>query len=402
MLDEAFHGGRRYWALVAVWAVLILVGIAAYGHQLSVGLGVTGMSRNVSWGLYIAQFTFMVGVAASAVMVALPFYLHDYRAFSRTVVLGEILAVSSVIVCITFVTVDLGRPMRVFNLFLHPTPHSVLFFDIVVLFGYLILNVLIGGVTFDAERKGAPPPTWIKPVIYLSIPWAVSIHTVTAFLYAGLVARPYWMTAIMAPRFLAGAFASGPALVILLALVLRRFTSYDVGKRAIQTLAVIVTYALVINEFFVLCELFTGLYSHVPEHGLTLQYLYLGLQGHAGMVPWMWANVAVSLACIALLVNPSVRRRHGLLAAVSAAVIFAIWIQKGVSLTIAGFEPSPFGTVTSYVPTLTELGVIVGVYALGLMVLTVLVRIVVNVREQHQALPVTRAGATPSPVGKGD
>ncbi|MEJ2219010.1 MAG: polysulfide reductase NrfD [Gemmatimonadota bacterium] len=327
MLDEAFHGGRRYWALVAVWAVLILVGIAAYGHQLSVGLGVTGMSRNVSWGLYIAQFTFMVGVAASAVMVALPFYLHDYRAFSRTVVLGEILAVSSVIVCITFVTVDLGRPMRVFNLFLHPTPHSVLFFDIVVLFGYLILNVLIGGVTFDAERKGAPPPTWIKPVIYLSIPWAVSIHTVTAFLYAGLVARPYWMTAIMAPRFLAGAFASGPALV---------------------------------------------------------------------------ANVAVSLACIALLVNPSVRRRHGLLAAVSAAVIFAIWIQKGVSLTIAGFEPSPFGTVTSYVPTLTELGVIVGVYALGLMVLTVLVRIVVNVREQHQALPVTRAGATPSPVGKGD
>jgi molybdopterin-containing oxidoreductase family membrane subunit len=96
MLQEAFKGGRRYWILVGIWTLLIVVGLAAYGRQLTEGLTVTGMSRDVTWGLYISQFTFLVGVAASAVMVVLPYYLHNYKAFGRMVILGEFLAVSSV------------------------------------------------------------------------------------------------------------------------------------------------------------------------------------------------------------------------------------------------------------------------------------------------------------------
>ncbi|MEJ2218603.1 MAG: polysulfide reductase NrfD [Gemmatimonadota bacterium] len=385
MLEAAFHGGKRYWLLLVGWLVLIAIGAVAYSRQLALGLTITGMSRDVSWGLYIAQFTFLVGVAASAVMVVLPYYLHNYKAFGKTVILGEFLAVSAVVMCMLFIFVDMGQPMRVLNVFLHPTLHSVMFWDSMVLFGYLILNLVIGTVTFDAERKGAPPPRWVRPLIYLSIPWAISIHTVTAFLYAGLVARPFWMTAIMAPRFLASAFASGPSLLILLALILRRTTRFNVGEEAVQKIAVIVTYAMTINLFFVVVELFTGLYGHMPEHVDTFRYLYMGLDGHHVLVPWMWANAILTLICVGALMFPGVRRRDGLLALVAAAVIVAVWIEKGMGLVIGGFIPSPLGKVTEYTPTAPEIAITVAVYALGFMVLTVLCRIVVNVREMLQA-----------------
>ena len=191
MLENAFRGGRQYWTLLGIWVVLIAVGLVAYSRQFSEGLQITGMSRDVSWGLYIGQLTFLVGVAASAVMVVLPYYLHNYKAFGRMVILGEFLAIPAVLMCMLFVFVDLGRPARVLNVILHPNPTSLMCWDVLVLSGYLLLNLVIGAVTLEAERRESPPPRWIRPLIYLSIPWAVSIHTVTAFLYAGLAARPF-------------------------------------------------------------------------------------------------------------------------------------------------------------------------------------------------------------------
>ena len=385
MLQDAFRGGKRYWILLAVWAVLIGVGFAAYGLQLREGLHITGMSQDVTWGLYISQFTFLVGVAASAVMVVLPYYLHNYKAFGRMVILGEFLAVSAVLMCAVFIVVDMGQPMRVTNVLLHPSPHSLMFWDMMVLMGYLLLNLVIGVVTFEAERKGAPPPKWVKPLIYLSIPWAVSIHTVTAFLYSGLEARTFWMTAILAPRFLASAFASGPSLLILLALILRRFTHFDAGWEAIQKLATIVAYALVINLFFVLMELFTALYSDMPHHLHAFEYLFVGLEGQAALVPWMWVGATLTVCAVVLLLIPRIRAQEKFLAVLCAAVILAIWIEKGLAMVVAGFIPSPLGQITEYAPTAPEIAITVGVYALGFFVLTVLYKVVVNVRERLEA-----------------
>ena len=237
MLEKALTGSKRYWGLIAFLLAVMAVGFIFYLRQLSYGLGITGMSRNVVWALYIAQFTFLVGVAASAVMVVLPYYLHNYKAFGRITILGEFLAVASVLMCLTFVVVDLGQPMRAFNVLLYFSPNSVLFWDVVVLNGYLLLNIVIGWTTLASERNSVPPPAWVKPLIYISIPWAVSIHTVTAFIYAGLPGRSFWLTAIMAPRFLASAFASGPALLILLCLIIRKHTRFDPGREQIQSLA---------------------------------------------------------------------------------------------------------------------------------------------------------------------
>jgi Ni/Fe-hydrogenase subunit HybB-like protein len=382
MLENAFRGSTRYWMLLGFWVLVILAGLMAYGRQLTEGLAITGMSRDVTWGLYIAQFTFLVGVAASAVMVVIPYYLHDYKAFGRMVILGEFLAVSAVAMCMLFIFVDLGQPRRVLNVLLYPSPHSVMFWDMVVLSGYLLLNLVIGGVTLEAERKGVPPPKWVKPLVYLSIPWAVSIHTVTAFLYSGLAARPFWMTPILAPRFLASAFASGPSLLIILALILRKFTKFDPGKEAIQKLATIVTYAMLINLFFVLVELFTAFYSNMPHHQHAFEYLFLGLDGKSGLAHWMWACELLSVGSVVLLLIPGMRKRENVLAGICVAVIAAVWIEKGDGMIVTGFVPSPLGTITEYRPTSPEILITLGVYALGFLILSVLCKIVVGVREQ--------------------
>ncbi|MBW1754505.1 MAG: polysulfide reductase NrfD, partial [Deltaproteobacteria bacterium] len=329
-----------------------------------------------------AQFTFLVGVAASAVMVVLPYYLHNYKAFGRITILGEFLAVASVIMCILFIFVDLGQPTRVFNVLLHPTPNSVLFWDMIVLNGYLFLNIIIGWNVLEAERNNVAPPAWLKPLIYLSIPWAVSIHTVTAFLYCGLPGRGFWLTAILAPRFLSSAFAAGPAFLILLCMLVRKLTKFDPGREQIQSLAKVVAYAICINVFFFLCEVFVVFYSRIPEHMDHFKYLFVGLHGHGALVPWMWASMILMVVSIILLVNPATRKNETTLIAACINVFIGTWIDKGLGMISGGFVPNPLHHVNEYVPTIPELAISIGVWAIGFLVLTALFKIAVSIKEE--------------------
>lgn len=382
MLEKALYGSKRYYAWVGLLMILIVIGLVAYLKQFNYGLGVTGLSRDVSWGLYISQFTFMVGVAASAVMVAIPYYLHDYKTFGRIVILGEFLAVAAVVTCVLFIFVDLGQPTRVLNIVLHPTPGSIMFWDMVVLTGYLVLNFVIGWSVLGYEKKGFPAPRWVKVLTYIAIPWAISIHTVTAFLYAGLPGKHYWLTAIMAARFLASAFAAGPALLIIICMIMRKLTSFKTSTRAIQSLATIVVYAMIANVFFFLLEVFTAFYSNIPGHMATFQYLFAGLGGHNNLVPLMWSAAVLAFLGIILLLIPKWRRNEKVLFLALIAVFVAAWLDKGIGLVLGGFVPNALGHVTEYIPTGAELTIIMGVYAIGLLILTVLYKVVIAVREQ--------------------
>jgi Ni/Fe-hydrogenase subunit HybB-like protein len=381
VLEKALKGSRGYGIGVAFLLLLAGIGFFFYLKQLDYGLGITGMSRDVSWGLYIAQFTFLVGIAASAVMLVLPYYLHDHKAFGKITILGEFLAVAAVIMCITFIFVDLGQPGRAMNVLLYPSPTSVLFWDMIVLNGYLLLNLVTGWTVLGCEKKGIPPPAWVKPLIYLSIPWAISIHTVTAFIYAGLPGRGFWLTAIMAPRFLASAFASGPALLILFCLILKRFGRFDAGEKAIQTLAKIVAYALATSIFFVLVELFTAFYSQIPGHMQHLKYLFAGLDGHNTIAHWMGVSALTAVAAFVLLIIPRTRKREPLLAVACCFVFLSLWIEKGLGLVVTGFVPSPLEAIPDYTPTGPEVAITVGVWALGLLLVTMFYKIFVSVRK---------------------
>jgi molybdopterin-containing oxidoreductase family membrane subunit len=382
MIEKALYGSKKYWILIFAILAIIGIGFVTYLYQLREGLAITGMGRDVSWGLYIAQFTFLVGVAASAVMVVLPYYLHNYKAFGKVTILGEFLAIPAVILCGLFIMVDLGQPSRWLNIVLYPTPGSVMFWDLVSLMGYLLLNILIGWVTIESERKSVAPPKWIKPFIYISIPWAVSIHTVTAFLYSGLGGRSFWFTAIMAPRFLASAFAAGPALLILLIFIVRKVSTFDAGKEAIQTLAKIVTYAIVLNVFFVLLELFTVFYSGIEEHMQHFRYLYVGLEGKSALVPYMWISALLAIVAIVLLVNPKTRQKEGILIFSCIAVFLSLWIEKGLGLVVTGYIPSPLDKITEYLPTVPEIVIAIGVYGIGALILAILYKVVITVREE--------------------
>ncbi len=387
MLEKAVKGNGLYWGWLGLLLVVIGVGAGCYLVQLNQGLTITGMSRDVSWGFYIAQFTFLVGVAASAVMMVIPKYLHHYKGFARVLILGEFLAIASVAMCLMFIVVDLGQPQRLFNVLLHPTPNSILFWDMVVLNGYLLINLLVGWVTLQAERKEVPPPNWIKFFIYLSIPWAISIHTVTAFLYCGLPGRGYWLTAIMAPKFLAGAFASGPALLILLIFVIKMVSKWnpDPTGEAVQSLAKIVTYCTILLLFFIALEVFTVGYSQIPSHSAHLKYLFFGLHGKGVYTAWMWVSMIFMLGASIVLLFPGNRRSDNILAFSCLLIFIGTWIDKGLGMIAGGFTPSPLETITEYIPTKMELLISLGVYAAGFFLLTVLYKVAVGVKREVDA-----------------
>ncbi|MFH1735849.1 MAG: sulfate reduction electron transfer complex DsrMKJOP subunit DsrP [bacterium] len=392
MIEKALQGGKGYWTLIVILLAVIGVGVLAYLKQFSEGLTVTGLSRDVSWGLYIAQFTFLVGVAASAVMVVLPYYLHNYKMFGKLTILGEFLAIGACIMCMTFIFVDMGQPFRIGNVFLYPSPHSMMFWDTVVLFGYLLLNILISRVAMSSENKGVAPPKWIKPFIILSIPWAISIHTVTAFLYSGLAARPFWMTAVLAPRFLASAFASGPALLIILCLILKRFTKFDAGREPIQKLGVIVAYAMALNIFLILMEIFTAVYSGIPEHIDHFKYMFFGLQDAEGvmvtnLVPWMWTSSVLAVFSLSLLLVTKLRQNETILGIAAVAVFASLWIDKGMGMIVAGFTPNPTHVVVPYTPTLIESLITLAIWGMGALIVTILYKVALTLRKQVQRVP---------------
>ena len=382
MFEKVFIGGRLYKAWILLLLAIIGAGFICYLLQWFYGLGITGMSRDVSWGLYIANFTFFVGVAASAVMVVLPYYLHNYKAFGRITTLGEFLAVAAVIMCILFVTIDLGQPTRIFNIILHPSPSSILFWDVIVLSAYLLLNLVIAWHVLNAQRNGEAPKAWVKPLILISIPVAISIHTVTAFIYSGLAARPFWLEALMAPRFLASAFASGPALLIIACLIIKRFARFDCGKEALQKLAQIVAYATIATVFFFVVEIFTVFYSQVPEDMIHFKYLLFGVDGKTAIVPWMWTTIIFWIAAIALLLIPRTRKREKTLAIAAVLVFVSMWIDKGLGLLMPGFIPSPLGGLTEYFPTVPEAFITLGVWGIGFLVLTIFYKITISVKKE--------------------
>ncbi len=378
-LHSATTGGPRYHLWMGSLTLIMLVGAYAYSVQLRFGLGVTGMNDHVSWGLYISNFTFLVGLAAAAMMLVLPAYvLHDVD-FSRAVLMAEAVAVAALVMCLSFVVVDIGNPLAAWHLtpgigFLN-WPRSLLAWDVLVLNGYLALNLAIPLYLLYSRFAGrTPDKRKYLPWMYIAVMWAVSIHLVTAFLLAGLPSRPFWNTALLGPRFLASAFTAGPAFVIVLLWFIRRETKYPIADGAFAKLALVTTVTAQINIVMLISELFYKFYSPT-HHGINARYLFFGLGEHHALVPWIWTAIVLNvLATIALMIHPLRRDPHWLMPA-CATLFVAIWIEKGIGLVIPGFIPSPLGEIVEYTPTWVELCVTAGIWALGMFVLTVLVRV---------------------------
>ena len=376
-------GPGLYYAWVGFLMAMAAIGVAAYVKQLEQGLIVTGMTSYVSWGFYIGNFTFLVGVAAAAVLLIIPAYLYDFGPIKDIVIVGEALAVSALAMCMMFVTADLGRPDRIWHLLpglgILNVPRSMLGWDIVVLNGYMFLNLLIPGyILWQAYHEKPANMRFVLPFILLSIPWAVSIHTVTAFIYNGLAARPFWNASILAPRFLASAFCSGPALVILLYQVVRKYSRFHVKDEALFKIAEMISIAMAINLFLLGAEFFKELYSDT-HHLSPLRYLYVGLHGKGALVSWIWFATGCNVVAFILFIIPASRKNFATLNLGCVLIILGIWIEKGIGLIIPAFIPAPLGEVWEYIPTTIEILVAMGIWSIGLLILTVILKIILPI-----------------------
>jgi molybdopterin-containing oxidoreductase family membrane subunit len=377
------RGNRTYALWLAFLATLIVSGILAYSNQVRTGLGLTAMRDQVSWGFYIGNFTFLVGVAAAAVVLVIPAYIYNWKPIREIVIYGELLAISAIMMCLMFVMVDIGRPDRFWHLippFGHLNfPSSILAWDVVVLNLYFIVNFVVAThILYRAFHGRHYIKRLVVPLVLLSIPMAVGIHTVTAFLYNGLAARPYWNSSILAPQFLASAFCSGPAILLIMIQVLRRFTRFEIQDQAIWKIAELMAYAMFLNLFLHGAEAFKEYYS-ATEHLLYTRYWYSGLGAHRTLVPYAWSAVGLNMLAFGLFIVPAARRYWVTLTLGCLATYAGCYIEKGMGLIIPGLTPDTLGEIYVYFPSTAELRVAAGVFALGFLVFTLMLKVAVPI-----------------------
>lgn len=377
------RGSKAYYAWVLFLLAVMAVGAAAYVHQLQSGLIVTAMRDQVSWGFYISNFTFLVGVAAAAVLLVIPAYVYHWKPIKEIAVLGEMLAVSAMVMCLLFVTVDIGRPDRFWHLIpkigILNFPQSLLAWDVVVLNLYLVLNLVISVyILYNLYHRREPNKSFTTPLLLFSIPAAISIHTVTAFLYNGLGARPFWNASILAPRFLASAFCSGPAFMIMLFQVIRKHTRTEIKDEAIFKVAELIAYSMFLNLFLLGAEVFKEYYSNTI-HLAPMQYLFQGLHGHTSLVPYIWTAMFFNVTAFLLFLIPQTRENYVTLNIGCVLIFIGVYIEKGMGLVIPGLAPDVLGEIYDYSPTGIEFLVTMGIWATGFFVYTMLLRVAIPI-----------------------
>ena len=394
------RGGRAYQAWVAALLTMIAVGIVSYVHQARIGLIATNMRDQVSWAFYVGNFTFLVGVAAAAVLLVIPAYVYQWKPIKEVVVLGELLAISALTMCLLFIAVDMGRPDRALHIMpfvgTPNWPRSMLTWDALVLHVYLIINlVLVLYLLFKTYRGETYDKRIFLPLVLISIPASISTHTVTAFLYNGMAARPYWNASILAPRFIASAFCSGPAVMLILFQVLRRAFKFDIKDEAIWKIAELMAYAMFLNLFLLGAELFKEYYS-ATEHLLYTEYFWSGIGPHRALVPYAWLSLACSVIAFVLFLIPGTRRNLFTLNLGCRLIWAGVYIEKGMGLIIPGMTPDTLGEIYEYTPTRMEWGVAAGVFGVGFLVFTLLVKIAVPILVGTFRAP--RGAPAPSPA----
>jgi molybdopterin-containing oxidoreductase family membrane subunit len=388
------YGSRAYYAWLAFLFVLIGVGAWAYAHQLSDGLIMSGMRDPVSWGYYIGNFTFLVGVAAAAVVLVIPAYIYHWKPIKEIVIMGELLAVAAIAMCMLFVLVDIGRPDRLLHILpivghLH-LPQSLLAWDVLVLNVYFFLNLVVVTYLILSMFRGKKPNQYIfMPLVMFSIPMAVTIHSVTAFVYNGLPGRPFWNASILAPRFLVSAFCSGPAMMLILLQILRKTMKLDLKMDAIWKIAELMAYAMFLNLFFTAAEVFKEVYSDT-HHLQHMKYLYFGLEGKTGLVGWAWISLVCSITAFFLFLIPATRKNVVTLNVGCVLIWSGVYIEKGVGLVVPGFTPSTLGEIYEYGPTRTEFLVGCGIFGVGALLFTLMSRVAIAALKVDEMREVTR------------
>lgn len=376
-------GSMSYYSWVIFLILLIIWGGFGYANQLTNGLIVTHMRDSVSWAFYIGNFTFLVGVAAASVMLVIPAYIYHWKPIKEIVIFGELLAICAVIMCLCFIVVDIGKPSRFWHMLpgigILNFPSSLLSWDFFVLNSYFLLNLIIVVYLLYCHFYNKDYKiSFVMPLVLFSIPLAIGIHTVTAFLFNALPGRPFWNSALLAPRFLASAFCSGPAILLILFQILRKITKFEIKDEAIWRIAELMVYAMFIYLFFTVSELFKEFYSGT-ENILYWKYLLFGIGKNHEIVLYSWSSIIMGSIAFILFLIPGTRKNFLTLNIGAVLIYGSVYIEKGIALIVPGFTPDTLGQIYIYTPSMVEIRTAVMIFSAGFLLFTFLSKIAIAI-----------------------
>jgi len=378
-LKHMVTGGWGYYAWLLFLGLLMALGIYGVSQQVMHGHIVSNMRDPVPWGMFIGTYAFFVGVAAAAVVLVVPGYIYHWKPIKEIVILGEIIAICALVICILFVMADLGHPDRFWHLLpVVGTPHvptSMIASNVMILNGYLILNLVIVTASLYRAFTGKPQDDKLfLLLVFISIPAAISIHTTTAFIFNVLPARPYWNSAILVPRFITTALCAGPALMLLAFQALRKTHDVVIKDEALFRIVEIMTIVMIVNLFLLFAEVVTE-YRSATHHSVHIMYYFQGLDGHVGLRGWAWAGVACNLVALLLFLMPATRRNFVTINIGCGLTIIGVWVEKGIGLILPGLTPGLLGEIYEYSPSLPEVMIAIGILATGTLIFTLLSRV---------------------------
>lgn len=265
---------RKQNFILGLAALLMLIGLVAWGFQIKNGLIVSNMRNSFSWGLYIATFAFFVGIAAGGLIVSSSVYLFNLEKLKPLTKIASLSAFASTLGAGAMILPDMGRVDRIYNILLHPNACSPLVWDVIVITAYLIVTFVSVYVqllpdwrrenngflnrwtqSYSLEDIQKFSKKWSRRVSMVGLPVAILIHTVTALIFATQASRGWWNTAILPPDFISVAIASGTALVLVISVVYAGKERFEEYHEAFKILASIVAGALVVHFFFVAVDL---------------------------------------------------------------------------------------------------------------------------------------------------
>ena len=399
--------GTRGKAWIALLVLLVAAGLAAWLYQLSQGLIVTGMDNLFSWGLYIMLFVFFIGLSAGGLIISsVPKFFHSNR-YDSLAPLGVLLSLACIVVAGLLILPDLGRPSQITGFLTSPDFRSPMVWDfgIVIAYtlfcaGYLWLltrrdlaamgSKLAFGTrdTRQGRERDRKLAFWAAAV---AIPLAVALHSVTGWIFALQIGRGDWFNPLVAPMFIMKALVSGLALLLVTAILVDKFTRYDLPRELLPNLGKVLGVFIAIHiVYLVAAERLPYAWAENFEFWSITSAFLVGDSIHF----WIWTVVGGAIP-IALLVVPSIRERLWAIFAASVLAIVGI-LFEGVYLIFTGYEylnvdaapgvttgtdytgigANIWATAGSYSPTGIELLVSVGIIALGALIVTLGLRFV--------------------------
>lgn len=365
-IGELFRASRSFYAWIFILLGLIAVGLFAWSVQLRYGLVVTGTRNVVPWGLYVMNFIFFVGLAAGGLIIVSSVELFGVKKLAPLLKVGVIEAGTCVFLAMLFIIVDMGHPERAYWFILSPNPPSVLTYDFYILGIYLTLCIIDAYALFSGRTK------WMFPLSIVSLPAAIGIHSITAWVFGTIKSRPAWHSPIMAPIFISSAITSALGLMILITLLLPKVTKLRFDREIILYLRRILTVAVPIDVFFLFNEL---LIATLPTSAMPEQYtafLFILVERYA---PVFWAETLIAAVIpMIIFLHPRTRNSIPAIAIASFMVVVGIFMKR-VYIIIVGMSYSPLGELVYYAPTVIEIAVMAGWIALGMLIFTLAIKI---------------------------